>query len=200
MFRRHLELWYALVAIIALTAFYFAAYWQARELPPAFGAIGHSFGVIGFVLMLITEVLYSIRKQVTDARWGSMAGWLKFHMFTGLVGPYMVLLHTSMHFRGLAGVAMLLTVVVVGSGLVGRYIYTTIPKAAEGSASLDLEAATASSIATVQGAPDSEVPRRAGSRSALAVWYSVHVPLTWALFITALVHSAAALYYATLQR
>lgn len=178
MFRRHLELWYALVAILAVTAFYFVAYRQAGALPPAFGAIGHSYGVIGFVLMLMTEILYSIRKQLTDFRWGSMAGWLNFHMVTGLLGPYMVLLHTSMQFRGLAGVAMLLTAVVVGSGLVGRYIYTTVPK--------------------VVG--DDEARPLAANRGALATWYSVHVPLTWALFITALIHSMAALYFATLQR
>jgi len=75
--------------------------------------------------MLATETLYSIRRLRDDARWGSMASWLSFHMVTGLVGPYMVLLHTTMQFRGVAGVAMLLTAIVVASGLVGRYVYTT---------------------------------------------------------------------------
>ena len=52
-------------------------------------------------------------------------------MVTGLVGPYMVLLHTAMRFNGLAGLTMLLTVVVVASGLVGRYLYTRVPRAPE---------------------------------------------------------------------
>ena len=122
MFRRHAEIWYALLMILAVTGVYAAAFALGGTMPAASGLIGHGIGVLGFALMLMTETLYSIRKQMTDARWGPMAGWLRFHIVTGLVGPYMVLLHTSMRFSGLAGVAMLLTVVVVASGLVGRYI------------------------------------------------------------------------------
>ena len=132
MLRRYRELVYALVAIVAVTAIYLVAYRQAGAFPAASGLVGHGIGVVGFILMLMTETLYSIRKLLTDARWGNMASWLKFHMVTGLVGPYMVLLHTSMRFVGLAGVAMLLTVVVVVSGVVGRYIYTAIPHAERG--------------------------------------------------------------------
>ncbi len=85
--------------------------------------------------MLMTATLYSLRKLRSDARWGSTAAWLRFHMVTGLVGPYMVLLHTAMRFSGLAGLAMLLTVVVVASGLIGRYIYTLVPRVAAETAS-----------------------------------------------------------------
>ena len=172
MFRRHGEIWYALIAIAAVTAIYLAVYYWAGALPAASSFVGHSIGVVGLVLMVMTETLYSVRKQMTDARWGNMAGWLRFHVVTGLVGPYMVLLHTSMKFRGLAGVVMLLTVVVVISGIVGRYIYTAVPR---------------------EGAHGTE-------REALASWRAFHVPLTWVLFATAFVHVLAALYYATLQR
>jgi hypothetical protein len=63
-----------------------------------------------------------------------MSGWLQFHIFTGLVGPYLVLLHTSWKFNGLAGVVMLLTVVIVASGIIGRYIYTAVPRTRDGDA------------------------------------------------------------------
>jgi hypothetical protein len=177
MFRRYREIWYALLAIVVVTAAYLVAYQQAGTFPTASGLVGHGVGVLGFILMLMTETLYSIRKLMTDARWGSMAGWLRFHMVTGLVGPYMVLLHTTMRFRGLAGVAMLLTVVVVISGVVGRYLYTAAPHADAGA----------------------DEPGSA-RREALANWHVVHVPLTWALFAAAFVHAAAAMFYATLQR
>lgn len=127
--RRFRELWYSLAAIVAVTAFYLVAYLQAGALPAASSLVGHWIGVVGFVLMLMTETLYSIRKQMINSSWGSMASWLRFHIVTGLVGPYMVLLHTSMKFHGLAGVVMLLTGVVVISGVVGRYIYTSVPRA-----------------------------------------------------------------------
>ena len=118
------ELAIALVAIVAVTALYGVAYSQASAFPTASSLVGHGIGIVGFILMLMTATLYSLRKLRTDARWGSTAGWLKFHMVTGLVGPYMVLLHTAMKFNGFAGLTMLLTVVVVISGVVGRYLYT----------------------------------------------------------------------------
>jgi hypothetical protein len=183
LFRRAREIWYALIAIAVVSALYLFAYQQAGVFPAASGLVGHGIGVLGFILMLMTETLYSIRKLMTDARWGSMAGWLRFHMVTGLVGPYMVLLHTAMRFNGLAGVAMLLTVVAVISGLIGRYLYTTAPHLSAG--------------AEEPGASG----RQSGSqRGALATWHTVHVPLTWALFAAAFIHAAAAMFYATLQR
>jgi hypothetical protein len=187
--RRHPELWYALVAVLAVTGLYAVAYQQAGAFPKASGLVGHGIGVTGFVLMLMTEVLYSIRKRLTDARWGSTATWLRFHIVTGLVGPYMVLLHTAMRFNGLAGVAMLLTVVVVVSGGVGRYVFTTVPRMVDGLA------------AGVSGRELERLESRlARQRRGLATWYAVHVPLTWVLFATAIVHGGAALIYATLQR
>lgn len=109
MLRRNQELWYALLGIVIVTALYALAYQTDGTFPRASGLVGHGIGILGFVLMLMTETLYSIRKRVASAQWGSMAGWLRFHVVTGLVGPYMVLLHTAVRFRGLAGIAMLLT-------------------------------------------------------------------------------------------
>ena len=173
--RRARELWSALIAIVVVTTLYLVAYLQASAFPSASSLVGHGIGIIGFVLMLMTATLYSLRKLSSTARWGSTASWLKFHMFTGLVGPYMVLLHTAMKFQGLAGLTMLLTVVVVASGLVGRYLYTAVPRTAGD-------------------------PGTATKRKALATWHIVHLPLTWALFAAALVHVIAELYYATLQK
>ena len=174
------ELWHSLAAVVVVTAVYLAAYRASGTFPTAYGLVGHTIGIIGFVLMLMTETLYSMRKQMTDARWGNMAAWLRFHIVTGFVGPYMVLLHTSMRFRGLAGVATLLTLVVVFSGVVGRYIYTALPRVPEPT--------------------DARGDGLARRRKALATWRSIHVPLTWVLFTTAFVHSVAALYFATFMR
>ncbi|UCH58932.1 MAG: hypothetical protein JSV61_12030 [Anaerolineales bacterium] len=126
------ELWYAVIAILCISAAYlFVVLWY-EGIPRARGLFGHSIGILGFLLMLMTETLYSLRKRSRRARWGRMSGWLDFHIFTGLVGPYMVLLHTSWKFNGLAGVVMLLTVVIVVSGFIGRYIYTALPRTADG--------------------------------------------------------------------
>jgi hypothetical protein len=212
--RRAPELWYAAGAILAITLGYGAAYLRADALPSASGLAGHGIGVAGFILMLMTATLYSVRKLRSEARWGSMASWLRFHMVTGIVGPYMVLLHTALRFRGLAGLAMLLTVVVVVSGLIGRYLYTAVPRATQDGVrdgKRDGASGGVNAVTSDDGVPGAgsaasgaDLARRraqlARRRRALATWHTLHVPLAWALFAAAFVHVVAALYYATLQR
>jgi hypothetical protein len=132
MLRRNRELWYALSAMVAITAVYLWVVSRLGAAPAASSLFGHGLGIAGIVLMLMTETLYSLRKRSRLAQWGRMSSWLRFHIFTGLVGPTMVLLHTAFAFHGLAGVVTALMVVVVLSGIVGRYIYTAVPRTAEG--------------------------------------------------------------------
>jgi hypothetical protein len=110
--------------------------------------------------MLMTEILYSLRKQSGHVRWGPMEAWLSAHIFTGIVGPYMVFLHTGFQFAGLAGVAMWLTVVMVASGFVGRYVYTTLPRTSAGAE---------------MGAPELEFALRL-AQTRLDAWLRAHSP------------------------
>jgi len=128
---KNLELWSAFLVIALVTIFYVQTV-TTSTIPSASGFVGHSLGVIGFILMLMTEILYSLRKRYQFARWGKLQHWLSFHIFTGIVGPYLVLLHTSWKFNGLAGILMLFTVLIVASGFVGRYFYTAVPRSADG--------------------------------------------------------------------
>lgn len=130
--RRPIELLYALIAVVFITLVYLGMNVILGELPAASSFYGHSMGVIGFLLMVMTETLYSLRKRSRLARWGQMATWLRFHIFTGIVGPYLVLLHSSWKFNGLAGVLTLMTAIIVISGFIGRYIYTSVPRTADG--------------------------------------------------------------------
>jgi hypothetical protein len=128
---RSRELAAALIAVLLLTALYVPLQSFRGEGPSS--PIGHGIGILGFLLMLATETLYSLRKHSRRlARWGSMQTWLSVHIFTGIVGPYMVFLHTGWQFAGLAGVTMLFTAVVVASGFIGRYIYTAVPRTPAG--------------------------------------------------------------------
>jgi hypothetical protein len=126
------ELWLSFIAIIAITLMYLFVVVTFQQIPGASDLFGHGIGIIGFLLMLMTETLYTLRKRSRSARWGRMSTWLEFHIFTGLVGPYMVLLHTSWKFNGLAGMVMLLTLIIVASGFIGRYIYTSVPRNVDG--------------------------------------------------------------------
>ena len=174
----------AFLVMLLITALYIFVVYLTREIPPASELFGHGLGILGFVFMLMTETLYSLRKRSRSVRWGRMSSWLQFHIFTGLVGPFMVLLHSSWKFHGLAGVTTLLTIIIVISGFVGRYIFTRIPRTMDGS--------------EVQGALSEEALRQA--RRLLALWHTVHIPIGMALFVSAFAHIGAALYYATLMK
>lgn len=211
------ELWLALLMVILLTAGYLFMMNREGAVPAASSFYGHMIGVLGFVLMLMTETLYSLRKRTRSARWGRMASWLQFHIFTGIVGPYMVLLHSSWKLNGLAGVSLLLTVVIVLSGFIGRYIYTSIPRSADG---IEIEAAELEQqLARLEGeihqrtqsgnraiqqltrqrqALQRQVRSLAMARRLLSLWHTVHIPIGLALFATAFIHAFAAFYYATL--
>ncbi len=184
MLQSNRELWWAIGVGILLTAVYAGVVFIARGIPAAGELFGHTIGIIGFILMLMTETLYSLRKRTRSASWGRMSSWLQFHIFTGLVGPYMVLLHTSWKFNGLAGATTLLTVIIVFSGIIGRYIFTRIPRTLDG-----LE---------IEGAVSEAALRRA--RQLMSLWHTIHIPIGIALFISAFVHIGGALYYATLLK
>lgn len=130
--RKSRELLLALLAVIFISMAYLVVQVIFQDAPAAGSFYGHSLGILGFVLMLMTETLYTLRKRSRSSRLGPTARWLEFHIFTGIVGPYLVLLHTSWKFNGLAGLLMLFTVVIVASGFIGRYIYTAIPRTASG--------------------------------------------------------------------
>jgi hypothetical protein len=144
--------------------------------------------------MLSTEVMYSLRKRVRGFNLGRMSSWLQLHIITGIVGSYLVLLHSAGKFNGLAGVLSLLTVVTVASGFVGRYIYTAVPRALEGG-----DAGLPNNLAVLAGPDQAPVGFNtlAVKRRLFALWYVFHVPLTVVLFIIAFIHIGAALYYAT---
>lgn len=103
---------------------------------------GHWLGIVGAALMVMTETLYSMRKRLGWLKWaGPLRFWLSFHIFTGIVGPFMALMHTAFQFRGLAGVTMGLTALVVASGFLGRYFFTAIPHTIAGAEASSAELA-----------------------------------------------------------
>jgi hypothetical protein len=173
------ELIYAAVAIATITAWY--VYQSRGGLPRPSSRVGHGLGTVGFLLMLSSQVLYSLRKRVAGFHRGPTAVWLQWHVFTGIVGPYLVLLHSAGKFHGVAGALALLTVITVLSGFVGRFLYTAVPRTLDGNEVSEAAAAE----------------RLAAARRLLAAWHRVHVPLTGLLFTLAVLHILGAMYYAT---
>lgn len=97
------------------------------------GTIGEALGIAGAVMMLVGVSMYSVRKRTGFlARMGKLKYWLEIHIFLCTLGPFLIVLHTSLRFGGIVSIAFWSMVVVVSSGILGRYVYAHIPKTING--------------------------------------------------------------------
>ncbi len=125
------ELELSIFFVFVFTGVYIA--YEILSEPRGGHPLGHWLGIFGATMMLMTEVLYSVRKRTSWLNWaGPVRYWLSFHIFTGIVGPFLILMHTGLVFRGLAGISFVLMLIVVGSGFIGRYLYTALPRTLSG--------------------------------------------------------------------
>ena len=95
----------------------------------ASGLMGHGLGIVGTLLIVIGVVLYIVAKKY---------GWftgiarlkyiLEFHIFLCTLGPIMVMFHTTYKFGGIVSIAFWSMVIVVLSGVVGRFLYIRLPR------------------------------------------------------------------------
>ena len=97
------------------------------------GAWGHGFGIVGTLMMIVGVGVYMIRKRYRKFfNIGYLKHWLEFHIFLCSVGPVLVLYHTAFKFGGIVSVSFWSMVLVVLSGVVGRFIYLQIPRTIQG--------------------------------------------------------------------
>jgi hypothetical protein len=97
------------------------------------GLLGHGFGIIGSLMIILGVAMYMLRKRIRMfSRIGILKHWLEFHIFLCVLGPILVLYHTAFKFGGLVAVSFWSMVAVVLSGVIGRYIYLQIPRTIEG--------------------------------------------------------------------
>ncbi len=88
---------------------------------------GWYLGVVGSVMLLLM-LAYPLRKHVGFmSRWGALKYWFRIHMIMGIVGPTLILFHSTFQLRSLnATIALFSMLGVVISGIIGRFIYTKI--------------------------------------------------------------------------
>jgi len=104
---------------------------EYRLLRPA-GLSGHTFGVIGSIMMILM-LLYSLRKRTKIfGNLGLLSHWLRVHIYLGIFGPLLVVLHSSFKVQGLIAVSFWSMVAVALSGIFGRYLYLQIPRTISG--------------------------------------------------------------------
>lgn len=87
--------------------------------------IPNLLGVVGGLMMLCGALFYVLRKRVRALKqMGHMKHWLNVHIFLCLYGPLLVLYHTGLSVKAFnSGVALYTMLVVLFSGVAGRYIY-----------------------------------------------------------------------------
>lgn len=120
---------YGALAGYALAALAVYAGWLGRDqrnIHAEYG-LGYALGILGGSLMLIL-LLYSVRKRVRWlARFGETRNWFRLHMMLGIVGPVLILYHCNFELGDLnSKVALYCTLLVAGSGILGRYLYAGI--------------------------------------------------------------------------
>jgi len=103
-------------------------YWQWK----AGGSVGHKLGITG-ASMMVLMLLYSVRKRVGALRrLGPLSRWLDVHIYLGVFGPLLIVLHSSLKVQGLVALSFWSMVVVALSGVLGRYLYLQIPRTRAG--------------------------------------------------------------------
>jgi hypothetical protein len=129
------------------------------------GVVGHGYGIVGSLMILVGVVLYSSRKRLrVFAGAGKIKYFLEFHIFLCLLGPILVVYHTTFKIGGLVAVSFWSMAAVVLSGLIGRYFYVQIPKGIQGNelsvGELTAENKKLAEILTTRFGLDADILRR----------------------------------------
>lgn len=97
------------------------------------GPVGLSMGIAGTCLMVVS-LLYLLRKRYPSwNRLGPLRAWMGFHIFTGLMGPALIVFHAAfIPSSALGMIAFFAMLIVVSTGLIGRYLYAYVPRSLEG--------------------------------------------------------------------
>lgn len=115
---------FLLVVTLAMVAGYFVS---TMKLYKSGDTLGHGMGWVGGGMML-TLLLYPPRKRIRFMKgWGALQKWFKWHMVFGILGPMLIMFHSTFHIGSInAGVALVCMMLVSGSGIFGRFFYTKI--------------------------------------------------------------------------
>jgi hypothetical protein len=115
---------YLIVVTLLMGAGFFVSYDHLYE--PG-DDVGYNLGLAGS-LMMLSLLVYPLRKRLGFMRnWGVLPRWFQWHMTLGVLGPAVIMFHSTFDIRSVnAGVAMTCMLLVSGSGIFGRFFYTKI--------------------------------------------------------------------------
>lgn len=89
--------------------------------------IGYNLGLVGG-LMMLTLLVYPLRKRFSFMKnLGVLPKWFQWHMVFGVLGPTLVIFHSTFYIGSVnAAVALVCMMLVSGSGIFGRFFYTKV--------------------------------------------------------------------------
>ena len=114
--------------LIVITVLMIAGYFiSTNKLYKPGSGLGYNLGLAGG-LMLLAQFLYRLRKRAGFMKgMGILPSWFKWHMIFGILGPALIMFHSTFYIRSInAGVALICMMLVSGSGIFGRFFYTKI--------------------------------------------------------------------------
>lgn len=96
------------------------------------GVIGLWCGIAATVLFL-SNLFYLVRKKARLEKLGTMRHWLRWHVVSGILGCLLVALHACFEVRTLVTQVVIWSlVIVIVTGIVGRYLVRFIPRTRDG--------------------------------------------------------------------
>lgn len=127
-----------LVAVSVVGLDYYAASTEVRVRHPwhpwlrPSGYVGQSAGILAFAIFVFLW-LYPLRKRFRQLAFlGAVGRWLDVHVTAALALPLLLAIHAAWRFEGLIGLGYTAILLVCASGVVGRYLYTRIPRTRSG--------------------------------------------------------------------
>ena len=102
---------------------------SAAQGPHGSSALGLTFGILAYLLMLFAGAL-GARKQAPALRVGRLQHWMRGHLWLGLLSLPLVLFHSGFNWGtgGLTTLLMVLTALVIASGVVGAALQHVLPR------------------------------------------------------------------------
>lgn len=96
-------------------------------------AFGLTLGILGTVMILANLAYLARRHNWLGLRWGTLKTWMTMHVLTGVLALLFAVLHGGMSTQDTLGHrALFALAAVVVTGTIGRYVYSVVPRAANG--------------------------------------------------------------------
>jgi hypothetical protein len=116
-----------LFAAAVIAALYFGWINRDEGYITAESGLGYWLGIIGSLMMLLL-LLYPLRKRARFLRGlGRVPAWFRSHMLLGIIGPTLIIFHANFQSKSLnATVALVFMLIIVASGIIGRYLFSKI--------------------------------------------------------------------------